>query len=49
MVGTMLLAINQGDVILSGHLTGLVMAKAGLTYLVPYTVSTYSALAANRR
>jgi len=48
VVGTILVAINQGDVVLSGHLTALVVAKIGLTYLVPFSVSTYSALAANR-
>ena len=48
VVGTILVAINPGDVVLSGHLTGLVVAKIGLTYLVPFYVSTYSALAANR-
>ena len=48
VVGTILVGINQSDVLLSGHLTALVAAKIGLTYLVPFSVSTYSALAANR-
>jgi hypothetical protein len=48
LVGTILLVINQGDVVLSGQLTALVVAKIGLTYLVPLLVSAYSALAANR-
>ena len=48
MVGTILVGINQSDVLLSGHLTALVVAKIGLTHLVPFSVSTYSALAANR-
>ena len=48
VVGTVLLIINQGDVLLAGRVTALVLAKAGLTYLVPFSVSTYSALAANR-
>jgi len=48
VVGTILVAINQSDVVLSGHLTALVVAKIGLTYLVPFSVSTYSALTANR-
>ena len=47
-VGTILFVINQSDVALSGQLTALVAAKIGLTYLVPFSVSTYSALAANR-
>jgi len=45
VVGTILVAINQGDVLLSGHLTALVAAKIGLTYIVPFSISTYSALA----
>ena len=48
VVGTILVGINQADVLLSGHVTALVAAKVGLTYLVPFSVSTYSALAANR-
>ena len=48
VVGTIVMAINQSDVMLSGQLTSLVMAKIGLTYLVPFSVSLYSALAANR-
>ena len=48
VVGTVLVAINQSDVLLGGQLTALVAAKIGLTYLVPFSVSTYSALAANR-
>jgi hypothetical protein len=48
IVGTILMVINQTDVVLSGHITALVLAKIGLTYLVPFSVSTYSALAINR-
>jgi len=48
IVGTILMVINQADVILGGQLTALVIAKIGLTYLVPFSVSIYSALAANR-
>ena len=48
IVGTILMAINQGDVLLSGQLTALVASKIVLTYTVPFSVSTYSALAANR-
>ncbi|MEM1275785.1 MAG: nitrate/nitrite transporter NrtS [Pseudomonadota bacterium] len=46
IVGTLLLVINQGDVVLAG--TGIDWIKALLTYLVPYGVSTYSAVAAAR-
>ena len=48
IVGTILMVINQADVILGGRLTALVVAKIGLTYLVPFSVSTYSALMVNR-
>jgi hypothetical protein len=48
VVGTILMLINQADVLLTGHASALVVAKIGLTYLVPFSVSTYSALAANR-
>jgi len=48
IVGTILCIINQADVLLRGHLTTAVVAKIGLTYLVPFSVSTYSSLAASR-
>ena len=48
VVGIALFLINQLDVVLSGGLTGLVAAKIALTFLVPYTVSTYSALQVSR-
>jgi len=48
VVGTILFAINQLDVVLSGQVTPLVVMKIGLTYLVPFSVSTYSSLAASR-
>lgn len=48
VVGTILTAINQGDVLLAGTLTPTVVVKILLTYLVPYSVSTFSALSANR-
>ena len=48
IVGTILTVINQGDVLLSGSVTSLVLLKIALTYTVPYSVSTISALAANR-
>jgi hypothetical protein len=40
VVGTILVVINQADVLLSGQVTALVVAKIGLTYLVPFSVST---------
>ena len=48
VVGTLLFAINQADVVLRGDVTPLVLAKVGLTYLVPFGVSTYSAPGVNR-
>lgn len=48
IIGTILLVINHADELVTGHVTPLVLAKVGLTYLVPFSVSTYSALAANR-
>jgi len=48
VMGTLLMVINQGDVLLSGQLTVLVASKIVLTYTVPFSVSTYSALGANR-
>lgn len=40
-VGTVLTLINQGEIILGGHMPPL--WKLLLTYLVPYCVSTHSA------
>ena len=48
VVGLALFLINQLDVVVSGGLTGLVAAKIALTFLVPYSVSTYSALQVSR-
>ncbi len=41
IVGTLLTAVNQGDLILAGGLTTAVAWKMSLTYLVPFCVSTY--------
>src|SRR2546430_15370636 len=48
VVGTVLFAINQLDVVLAGTTTALVALKIALTYAVPYSVSTYSALEVSR-
>ncbi len=48
VVGTILFLINQLDVVLSGRVTPVVALKIVLTYLVPFLVSTYSALEINR-
>lgn len=42
IVGTLLVAINQGDRLLAGE--GLDLAKALLTFVVPYCVATYGAV-----
>jgi hypothetical protein len=49
VVGTILFAINQLDAVLRGEFSPTLAAKVALTYLVPYCVSTYSALAASRQ
>lgn len=46
VVGTILVAINQGDVILDGGLTAATAWKIPMTYIVPYVVSTYAAVSA---
>ena len=48
VVGTTLFAINQLDVVVGGSLSALVGSKIALTFLVPYSVSTYSALEVSR-
>lgn len=49
VVGTILFAINQLDVVLSGRATAEVWMKSGLTYLVPFCVSNYGVLVATHR
>jgi hypothetical protein len=48
VVGSILVAINQGDLILSGRLGVDSLWKIPLTYFVPYCVSTYSNCSAIR-
>jgi predicted RNA-binding Zn-ribbon protein involved in translation (DUF1610 family) len=48
VVGTVLTAINQGDALLSHHVTAALLWKIPLTYFVPFAVSSYSALAISR-
>jgi hypothetical protein len=48
VVGTILVAINYTDRLLAGTLAGVDWLKMGITYLVPYCVSTYSAVAVVR-
>ena len=44
--GSVLFAINQADVVLSGRATVSTWFKVSLTYLVPFCVSNYGILAA---
>lgn len=49
VVGTVLFAINQLDVVLAGRATGRVWLKTALTYLVPFLVANYGLLVGSRR
>jgi len=44
VVGTILIAINQGNVILAGTAPADLFWKVPLTYCVPFAVSTYAAV-----
>ena len=46
IVGTLLMFINHGDVILAGIVSSEHILKIFLSYLVPFLVSTYSSVAA---
>ena len=48
VVGTILTAINQGDVILGGDATALTWIKMALNYCVPFVVSNLGLLAGKR-
>ena len=48
LVGCLLIAINQGDVLLAGSLDTRTWLKVLLTPVVPYLVSTFSSVAAIR-
>jgi hypothetical protein len=48
VVGSLLLAINQGDVLLAGHWPPALAWKIPLTYLVPFIVATWGALLSSR-
>jgi hypothetical protein len=49
LVGTVLVAINQLDIVAHGQHGPEVAAKIGLTYAVPFCVATFSALATIRQ
>ena len=44
IVGSVLLAINQGDLLLAGRWDAALAWKAPLTYLVPFIVATWGTL-----
>jgi len=48
VVGSVLIAINHGDAILSGTVTRTQLVKMGLTVVVPYVVSSWSSVLAMR-
>jgi hypothetical protein len=49
VVGTVLFAINQLNVVIDGHATAVVWVKAGVTYLVPFAVANVGILVATHR
>ena len=49
VVGTVLFAINQLDVVLDGHADGTTAVKIAMTYTVPFAVSNCGVLMATRR
>jgi hypothetical protein len=46
LVGSILVAINYGDRLFGGSLSGRDLVKIALTFCVPYCVSTYAAVSA---
>jgi len=49
VVGTILVVINQGAVLLKGSLPMALLWEIPLTYVVPFCVATWGALSNNRR
>lgn len=49
VVGTVLFAINQLNVVLAGHGDAVVWLKTAVTYLVPFSVANVGILIATRR
>ncbi|WP_299141061.1 nitrate/nitrite transporter NrtS [uncultured Tateyamaria sp.] len=48
IVGTVIALINHGDKMVTGQMSGMAWIKCVLTFLVPYSVSTYSSVMAVR-
>ena len=49
VVGTVLVAINQGGTLAAGHLGASLLWQIPLTYAVPFCVATWGALSNSRR
>jgi hypothetical protein len=49
VVGTILFALNQGDIVLGGNFPQALMWKIPLTYVTPFLVSLWGALASAKR
>ncbi|MDE2843772.1 MAG: nitrate/nitrite transporter NrtS [Chloroflexota bacterium] len=49
VVGSILTALNQGDLLISGQVNSSLYWKIPLTYCVPFLVATYGALSNSRR
>ena len=49
VVGTVLVLLNQGNVLLAGSWAGALYWKIPLTYCVPFLVATWGALTNSRR
>lgn len=49
VVGTVLTAVNQGAVLLTGDLGPATAARVAANYAIPFCVSSYGALSAVRR
>lgn len=48
IVGTILALINHGQRLVFGNVDGATVVRVGLTFLVPYSVSTFSSVLAIR-
>ena len=49
VVGTLLVALNQGDIILSSNFPTALFWKIPLTYVVPFCVASWGALSNAKR
>ncbi len=49
VVGTLLTAVNQGSVIMHGHVGAATWVRTAANYLIPYTVASLGYLSSYRR